>query len=44
MAYTHVQARPNSIRRDQLQAMLGVTSVSVVKHPSSIALNDIALA
>ena len=29
---------------DQLQAMLGITSVSVVKHPSALSLNDTALA
>jgi hypothetical protein len=27
-----------------LASMLGVTSVSVVKHPSALALNDTALA
>jgi biotin operon repressor len=28
---------------DQLASMLGITSVSVVKHPSTLALNDTAL-
>jgi hypothetical protein len=27
-----------------LASMLGITSVSVVKHPSALALNDTALA
>jgi 3',5'-cyclic AMP phosphodiesterase CpdA len=35
---------PLKVPADQLQAMLGLTSVSVVKHPSSLALNDTALA
>src|ERR1700731_1615622 len=35
---------PLKVPTDQLQAMLGITSVSVVKHPSSLALNDTALA
>src|SRR5271156_1368731 len=35
---------PLKVPADQLPAMLGVTSVSVVKHPSSLALNDTALA
>jgi hypothetical protein len=29
---------------DQLPKMLGVTSVFVVKHPSSLALNDTTIA
>jgi 3',5'-cyclic AMP phosphodiesterase CpdA len=35
---------PLKVATDQLPAMLGITSVSVVKHPSSLALNDTALA
>jgi 3',5'-cyclic AMP phosphodiesterase CpdA len=35
---------PLKVPADQLAAMLGLTSVSVVKHPSSLALNDTALA
>ena len=35
---------PLKVPADQLPAMLGLTSVSVVKHPSSLALNDTALA
>ena len=35
---------PLKVPADQLAAMLGITSVSVVKHPSSLALNDTALA
>jgi 3',5'-cyclic AMP phosphodiesterase CpdA len=35
---------PLKVPPDQLAAMLGITSVSVVKHPSSLALNDTALA
>jgi 3',5'-cyclic AMP phosphodiesterase CpdA len=35
---------PLKVPADQLPAMLGITSVSVVKHPSSLALNDTALA
>src|SRR3984893_9458760 len=35
---------PLKVPTDQFQAMLGITSVSVVKHPSSLALNDTALA
>ena len=35
---------PLKVPAEQLQAMLGVTSVSVVKHPSSLALNDTTLA
>jgi 3',5'-cyclic AMP phosphodiesterase CpdA len=35
---------PLKVPTDQLQAMLGITSVSVVKHPSSLTLNDTALA
>jgi 3',5'-cyclic AMP phosphodiesterase CpdA len=35
---------PLKVPAEQLPAMLGVTSVSVVKHPSSLALNDTALA
>jgi hypothetical protein len=29
---------------DQLAAMLGVTSVSVVKHPGSLVLSDTTIA
>src|SRR5450631_2019744 len=35
---------PLKVPTDQLASMLGITSVSVVKHPSSLALNDTALA
>jgi 3',5'-cyclic AMP phosphodiesterase CpdA len=35
---------PLKVPSDQLASMLGITSVSVVKHPSSLALNDTALA
>jgi 3',5'-cyclic AMP phosphodiesterase CpdA len=35
---------PLKVPADQLPAMLGLTSVSVVKHPSALALNDTALA
>jgi hypothetical protein len=35
---------PLKVPADQLPTMLGVTSVSVVKHPSSLQLNDTALA
>src|SRR5579859_1072506 len=35
---------PLKVPADQLPAMLGITSVSVVKHPTSLALNDTALA
>ena len=35
---------PLKVPADQLAAMLGITSVSVVKHPSALALNDTALA
>src|SRR5450631_3269825 len=35
---------PLKVPADQLASMLGITSVSVVKHPSSLALNDTALA
>jgi len=35
---------PLKVPADQLAAMLGITSVSVVKHPSSLTLNDTALA
>lgn len=35
---------PLKVPAEQLPAMLGLTSVSVVKHPSSLALNDTALA
>jgi 3',5'-cyclic AMP phosphodiesterase CpdA len=35
---------PLKVPTEQLAAMLGITSVSVVKHPSSLALNDTALA
>ena len=35
---------PLKVPTDQLQAMLGITSVSVAKHPNSLALNDTALA
>jgi hypothetical protein len=34
---------PLKVPADQLPAMLGMTRVSVVKHPSSLALNDTAL-
>jgi len=34
---------PLKVPADQLPAMLGLTSVSVVKHPSSLALDDTAL-
>jgi hypothetical protein len=35
---------PLKVPTDQLASMLGITSVSVVKHPSALALNDKALA
>jgi 3',5'-cyclic AMP phosphodiesterase CpdA len=35
---------PLKVPSDQLASMLGITSVSVVKHPSSLALADRALA
>jgi 3',5'-cyclic AMP phosphodiesterase CpdA len=35
---------PLKVPMDQLQAMLGITSVSVAKHPNSLTLNDTALA
>jgi 3',5'-cyclic AMP phosphodiesterase CpdA len=35
---------PLKVPSDQLAAMLGITSVSVVKHPSALALADTALA
>src|ERR1700680_2835599 len=35
---------PLTVPADQLPGMLGVTSVSVVKHPSALALNDSTLA
>jgi 3',5'-cyclic AMP phosphodiesterase CpdA len=35
---------PLKMPADQLSKMLGVTSVSIVKHPKSLALNDSALA
>ena len=35
---------PLKVPADQLASMLGITSVSVVKHPNSLALNDTALA
>jgi hypothetical protein len=35
---------PLKVPADQLAAMLGITRVSVVKHPSALALNDTALA
>jgi 3',5'-cyclic AMP phosphodiesterase CpdA len=35
---------PLKVPADQLAAMLGITSVSVVKHPSSLVLHDAALA
>jgi 3',5'-cyclic AMP phosphodiesterase CpdA len=35
---------PLKVPADQLAAMLGITSVSMVKHPSALALNDTALA
>jgi 3',5'-cyclic AMP phosphodiesterase CpdA len=35
---------PLKVPADQLAAMLGITSVSLVKHPGALALNDTALA
>jgi hypothetical protein len=35
---------PLKVASEQLPKMLGVTSVTVVKHPSSLALNDTTLA
>jgi hypothetical protein len=35
---------PLKVPADQLSAMLGVTSVSVVKHPHSLALSDATIA
>jgi 3',5'-cyclic AMP phosphodiesterase CpdA len=35
---------PLKVPADQLAAMLGITSVSVVKHPSALALRDTSLA
>jgi 3',5'-cyclic AMP phosphodiesterase CpdA len=35
---------PLKVRADQLPAMLGVTSVTVVKHPRALALTDTTLA
>src|SRR5882757_9723737 len=35
---------PLKVPSDQLASMLGITSISVVKHPSSLALKDTALA
>jgi hypothetical protein len=35
---------PLKVPADQLSAMLGVTSVSIVKHPRSLALSDATLA
>jgi 3',5'-cyclic AMP phosphodiesterase CpdA len=35
---------PLKVPADQLAAMLGITSVSVMKHPSALALKDTALA
>jgi 3',5'-cyclic AMP phosphodiesterase CpdA len=35
---------PLKVPADQLAGMLGITSVSVVKHPNTLALNDTALA
>jgi 3',5'-cyclic AMP phosphodiesterase CpdA len=35
---------PLKVPADQLAAMLGITSVAVVKHPSTLALTDTALA
>ena len=35
---------PLKVPADQLAALLGITSVSMVKHPSALALNDTALA
>ena len=35
---------PLKVAADQLPAMLGITSVSVVKHPRSLALSDATLA
>jgi hypothetical protein len=35
---------PLKVPADQLAAMLGITSVYVVKHPSSLALSDTTIA
>ncbi len=35
---------PLKVESDELAKMLGVTSVSVLKHPASLALNDVTLA
>ena len=35
---------PLKVPADQLAAMLGVTSVSLAKHPSSLVLNDTTIA
>ncbi len=35
---------PLKVPSDQLASMLGITSVSVVKHPNALTLNDTALA
>ncbi len=35
---------PLKVAPDQLAGMLGITSVSVVKHPRSLALADASLA
>jgi hypothetical protein len=35
---------PLKVAAEQLPAMLGVTSVSVVRHPRSLALSDATLA
>jgi 3',5'-cyclic AMP phosphodiesterase CpdA len=35
---------PLKVPTDQLASMLGITSISIVKHPSSLVLNDTALA
>ena len=35
---------PLKVARDQLAAMLGITSVSVIRHPSSLSLDDTTLA
>ena len=35
---------PLKVPADQLRAMLGVTKVSVVKHPRALALNDLTVA
>jgi hypothetical protein len=35
---------PLKVSEEQLPAMLGLTSVSIVKHPHSLALSDVSLA